>query len=301
MFSKRAFNARRRKTQALAKKPVKVANEKPTTEIFVNQTVIPFKKTCDFCEEKRAVFHCPKCTTTATGTGDFLCDSCDLEVHRHVKRRNHIRTQIPDVTAREAVHKIMGCFKYLLARKVLVAKCRLEFQRFFDPPTKTYFYFRPSIQVFNRRPMYFLRVAAMAYAPVRSVERPRRRRARPRLRGAARAHFGAAAKRQPSLRASRRPSRRTRIAAVRENTPSPQETKPILKTKRRRRPGASPSASRRRSSAPTRPSTTTSSGSRRGRRVRGAFTRVDGVGWTPWRVDGVEADEGAERDVDRGT
>ena len=174
MFSKRAFNARRRKTQALAKKPVKVANEKPTTEIFVNQTVIPFKKTCDFCEEKRAVFHCPKCTTTATGTGDFLCDSCDLEVHRHVKRRNHIRTQIPDVTAREAVHKIMGCFKYLLARKVLVAKCRLEFQRFFDPPTKTYFYFRPSIQVFNRRPMYFPRVAAMAYAPVRSVERPRR-------------------------------------------------------------------------------------------------------------------------------
>ena len=149
MFSKRAFNARRRKTQALAKKPVKAANEKPTTEIFVNQTVIPFKKTCDFCEEKRAVFHCPKCTTTATGTGDFLCDSCDLEVHRHVKRRNHIRTQIPDVTAREAVHKIMGCFKYLLARKVLVAKCRLEFQRFFDPPTKTYFYFRPSIQVWN--------------------------------------------------------------------------------------------------------------------------------------------------------
>ena len=147
MFSKRAFNARRRKTQALAKKPAKAANEKPTTEIFVNQTVIPFKKTCDFCEEKRAVFHCPKCTTTATGTGDFLCDSCDLEVHRHVKRRNHIRTQLPDVTAREAVHKIMGCFKYLLARKVLVAKCRLEFQRFFDPPTKTYFYFRPSIQV----------------------------------------------------------------------------------------------------------------------------------------------------------
>ena len=157
MFSKRAFNARRRKTQALAKKPAKVANEKPTTEIFVNQTVIPFKKTCDFCEEKRAVFHCPKCTTTATGTGDFLCDSCDLEVHRHVKRRNHIRTQIPDVTAREAVHKIMGCFKYLLARKVLVAKCRLEFQRFFDPPTKTYFYFRPSIQVFYQCPVFMPR------------------------------------------------------------------------------------------------------------------------------------------------
>ena len=157
MFSKRAFNARRRKTQALAKKPAKVANEKPTTEIFVNQTVIPFKKTCDFCEEKRAVFHCPKCTTTATGTGDFLCDSCDLEVHRHVKRRNHIRTQIPDVTAREAVHKIMGCFKYLLARKVLVAKCRLEFQRFFDPPTKTYFYFRPSIQVFDQCPFFMPR------------------------------------------------------------------------------------------------------------------------------------------------
>ena len=156
MFSKRAFNARRRKTQALAKKPAKAANEKPTTEIFVNQTVIPFKKTCDFCEEKRAVFHCPKCTTTATGTGDFLCDSCDLEVHRHVKRRNHIRTQIPDVTAREAVHKIMGCFKYLLARKVLVAKCRLEFQRFFDPPTKTYFYFRPSIQVFYQCPGFIM-------------------------------------------------------------------------------------------------------------------------------------------------
>ena len=213
MFSKRAFNARRRKTQALAKKPVKVANEKPTTEIFVNQTVIPFKKTCDFCEEKRAVFHCPKCTTTATGTGDFLCDSCDLEVHRHVKRRNHIRTQIPDVTAREAVHKIMGCFKYLLARKVLVAKCRLEFQRFFDPPTKTYFYFRPSIQVCSRRPMYFLRVAAMAYAPVRSVERPRRPE---RGRDAWRRSRSLAPRPRPSLLRSLRPSRRTRIAAVRE-------------------------------------------------------------------------------------
>ena len=220
MFSKRAFNARRRKTQALAKKPAKVANEKPTTEIFVNQTVIPFKKTCDFCEEKRAVFHCPKCTTTATGTGDFLCDSCDLEVHRHVKRRNHIRTQIPDVTAREAVHKIMGCFKYLLARKVLVAKCRLEFQRFFDPPTKTYFYFRPSIQVFNRRPMYFLRVAAMAYAPVRSVGRPRRRE---RGRDAWRRSRSLAPHPRPSLPRSRprsplqslRPLG-TRIAAVRE-------------------------------------------------------------------------------------
>ena len=200
MFSKRAFNARRRKTQALAKKPVKVANEKPTTEIFVNQTVIPFKKTCDFCEEKRAVFHCPKCTTTATGTGDFLCDSCDLEVHRHVKRRNHIRTQIPDVTAREAVHKIMGCFKYLLARKVLVAKCRLEFQRFFDPPTKTYFYFRPSIQVRSSVLCIFL-------ASRRWRTRPRSGRARQRARrpcrggaagpggadrrGRGRAHFGA--------------------------------------------------------------------------------------------------------------
>ena len=174
MFSKRAFNARRRKTQALAKKPVKVANEKPTTEIFVNQTVIPFKKTCDFCEEKRAVFHCPKCTTTATGTGDFLCDSCDLEVHRHVKRRNHIRTQIPDVTAREAVHKIMGCFKYLLARKVLVAKCRLEFQRFFDPPTKTYFYFRPSIQVFYQCPVFMSRRWRTGPARRAPGARPRR-------------------------------------------------------------------------------------------------------------------------------
>ena len=251
------------------------------------------------------MFHCPKCTTTATGTGDFLCDTCDLEVHRHVKRRNHIRTQIPDVTAREAVHKIMGCFKYLLARKVLVAKCRLEFQRFFDPPTKTYFYFRPSIQVFNRRPMYFLRVAAMAYAPVRSVGRPRRRE---RGRDAWRRSRSLAPHPRPSLPRSRprsplqslRPLG-TRIAAVREKHAIAERDKANTQNQRRRRPGASPSASRRRSSAPTRPSTTTSSGSRRGRRVRGAFTRVDGVGWTPWRVDGVEADEGAERVVDRGT
>ena len=222
MFSKRAFNARRRKTQALAKKPAKVANEKPTTEIFVNQTVIPFKKTCDFCEEKRAVFHCPKCTTTATGTGDFLCDSCDLEVHRHVKRRNHIRTQIPDVTAREAVHKIMGCFKYLLARKVLVAKCRLEFQRFFDPPTKTYFYFRPSIQVFDQCPIFMSRRWRMRLpvrrAPARDAwHRSRSLAPRPRpslLRSRPRSPL-------QSLRPSRRPSRRLRIAAVRENTPSP--------------------------------------------------------------------------------
>ena len=230
MFSKRAFNARRRKTQALAKKPVKVANEKPTTEIFVNQTVIPFKKTCDFCEEKRAVFHCPKCTTTATGTGDFLCDSCDLEVHRHVKRRNHIRTQIPDVTAREAVHKIMGCFKYLLARKVLVAKCRLEFQRFFDPPTKTYFYFRPSIQVFYQCPVSMSRRWRMLRSGPSNARAARSEAA---ARGAARGR-SLAPRPRPSLLWSRpwsplqslRPSRRTRIAAVRENTPSPQETKP---------------------------------------------------------------------------
>ena len=242
------------------------------------------------------MFHCPKCTTTATGTGDFLCDSCDLEVHRHVKRRNHIRTQIPDVTAREAVHKIMGCFKYLLARKVLVAKCRLEFQRFFDPPTKTYFYFRPSIQVFYQRPVFMPR---RWRTRVRSVGRPRA------TRGAARVLWRRA--REPTSEpaaeptseptatwhAHRRGERETRHRRTRQSQHH--------KTKRRRRPGASPSASRRRSSAPTRPSTTTSSGSRRGHRVRGAFTRVDGVGWTPWRVDGVEADEGAERDVDRGT
>ena len=118
-----------------------MANEKPTTEIFVNQTVIPFKKTCDFCEETR-VFSLPEMHDDgALGTGDFR-DSWDLEVHRHVKRRNHIRTQIPTSPRAGSRAQDHGLFKYLLARKVLVAKCRLEFQRFFDPPTKTYFYFR---------------------------------------------------------------------------------------------------------------------------------------------------------------
>ena len=210
MFSKRAFNARRRKTQALAKKPVKVANEKPTTEIFVNQTVIPFKKTCDFCEEKRAVFHCPKCTTTATGTGDFLCDSCDLEVHRHVKRRNHIRTQIPDVTAREAVHKIMGCFKYLLARKVLVGwPPRVPRP---DPPTKTYFYFRPRSR-FLTAPVF---MSCDGVCPVRPGARSGRsrgawRRSRSRRRGRGRAYF-----REPTAKptnAHRRGEREHAIAA----------------------------------------------------------------------------------------
>ena len=86
-----------------------------------------------------------------------------------------------------------------------------------------------------------------------------------------RAHFGAYG--QAGSRAheqSLRPSRQMRIAAVRENTPSPQETKPILKTKRRRRPGASP-LPQGGGALPLPWPDDYVFGSRRGRRVRGAF------------------------------
>ena len=143
MFSKRAFNQRRKKAKEAAKPKVRKKKNVPTTEIYVNGVVITYKKKCDFCEKKRAVFHCPSCDNDGDGDGDFLCDSCDLEVHRHVKRRGHIRTQLPDVTPKEAIHKILGCFRYLSARRALIARCRAEFQRYYDPPAKAYFYARP--------------------------------------------------------------------------------------------------------------------------------------------------------------
>lgn len=143
MFSKRAFNQRRKRAKEAAKPLKKKKKAAPTKDIYVNGIAIEFKKKCDFCEAKRAVFHCPSCDNDGDKSGDFLCDKCDLEVHRHVKRRDHIRTQLPDVTVREAIHRILGCFRYLRARRALIARCREEFQRYYDPPAKAYFYSRP--------------------------------------------------------------------------------------------------------------------------------------------------------------
>ena len=150
----------------------------------------------------------------------------------------------------------------------------------FDPPTKTYFYFRPSIQVFTRRPTYPCRGDGVCSGPVRRAPAPpgtsrgawRRSRSlapRPRLSLSSRPREPTSEPTAKPTNAHRRGEREHAIAARdKANTQKPNAG----------RPGASPSASRRRSSAPTRPSTTASSGSRRGHRVRGAFTRVDGVG-----------------------
>ena len=94
MFSKRAFNARRKRAKQAAKPRARKKKAGPTTDTFVNSCVIPWQKTCDFCEDRRAVFHCPSCDNDGDGQGDFLCDQCDNEVHRHVKRSGHVRTQL---------------------------------------------------------------------------------------------------------------------------------------------------------------------------------------------------------------
>ena len=277
MFSKRAFNARRRKTQALAKKPVKVANEKPTTEIFVNQTVIPFKKTCDFCEEKRAVSTARNARRRRRVPAIFFVIPVISRSTATSRRRNHIRTQIPTSRREKRCTRSWAasstCWRARsswpsAASSSSASSTRRPRRTSTSGPRSRFF---TSVLVFSSR-----RGDGVCSGPVRRTPAWRRSRSR---RAAPLEVFGAAAKpaaeptSEPTARADERAHRRgerEHAIAARDEANTQNQTQETSWRK--------PLCLKEAELCPYRPSTTTSSGSRRGRRVRGAFTRVDGVG-----------------------
>ncbi|KAJ1446094.1 hypothetical protein M885DRAFT_591964 [Pelagophyceae sp. CCMP2097] len=138
MFSKRVFDARRQK----AKDQATAARKKgdgPSFKLWINKLELTLGRLCSFCERRAATLHCVSCTS-GHAQGDFLCDECDWEVHRHFKRLDHVRTALPTCTADRACLRVTGLLRCAIARGVLLQKCREAFDRFYDPRSRRYFY-----------------------------------------------------------------------------------------------------------------------------------------------------------------
>ena len=138
MFSRRVVESRKKK-----KKVLNTAKEVRglSLKLWINGVELVPGQRCEFCETKLAVVHCPECDHNADGTGDFLCATCDIEVHRHTKREHHVRVVVPDVDGNGACDRIIRCFRHAVARADLVRNCRALIHRYYDPESRDYFYF----------------------------------------------------------------------------------------------------------------------------------------------------------------
>ena len=102
----------------------------------MDKTSYSFGMACTFCQEedKIAALHCMACK-------DFLCEDCDATVHQHVKRKNHVRTVLSSFDLDVAGQKVQAFLRYLGCRKILRAKARLVFDRFYDPAERLHYYY----------------------------------------------------------------------------------------------------------------------------------------------------------------
>lgn len=138
MFSKRAIATRRLRQEA--QRHITAPNRLITPQasaikIYVHGRAFSLGERCQFCEKAPAAVICPDCQ------GDFLCEACDIEVHRHDKRATHVRTVLPHLTADIAATRLVTLFRCVLARQLLLALCRDTFVRYYAPLHRTYFYF----------------------------------------------------------------------------------------------------------------------------------------------------------------
>lgn len=137
MFSKRSVALRKERVKVVTQKRVK---KKQTCDMYINGIVWQPPQLCEFCEQRQAVLHCPECDTNGNNEGDFLCEECDLEVHRHLKRAGHVRTLLPGVTADTAALRLLGLLRFASCRRQLLERCRARVTRYYDPATKRYYY-----------------------------------------------------------------------------------------------------------------------------------------------------------------
>jgi len=105
-------------------------------DLHVDGELYQFNTTCTFCqmEDKIALVHCMACK-------DFLCEDCDAQVHMHAKRKNHIRTVISSFDMDTAGQKIISFIRFIVCQKILKAKVRETFDRFYNPSERMHYYY----------------------------------------------------------------------------------------------------------------------------------------------------------------
>ena len=103
--------------------------------LYVNGVAYSYQQKCTFCmqEHRFAAFYCHEC-------GDFLCDTCDCDVHRHAKRSPHKRHAISKYNAYSAGCVIIGFFRWIIARDILRQKIRSTYERRYDITSKKHYY-----------------------------------------------------------------------------------------------------------------------------------------------------------------
>lgn len=99
---------------------------------------------CTFCKERKALCYCPSCP-------DFLCPKCDFDVHRQDKRSDHVRHVLTHLNKHQASFKIMACIRVVVARKRLLKQCRDRMVRYYDPETRSYYYYNAYLHVTTGR------------------------------------------------------------------------------------------------------------------------------------------------------
>lgn len=138
MFSKRVIANRSLRQEAqrhIASVNHTITPHASICKLYVLGHEFSLGQRCQFCERAPAALICPDCQ------GDFLCEACDIEVHRHDKRLAHVRTILPHITADIAATRLVSLFRCVLARQLLLKLCRDTFVRYYAPLHRTYFYY----------------------------------------------------------------------------------------------------------------------------------------------------------------
>jgi len=104
-------------------------------KLYVNGIDYSFGAICTFCQDSSSIaaFHCISCK-------DFLCEICDENVHKHIKRSHHKRARLSKFNPDQNGQTVTNFFRYLSCRKTLRLKARESFERFYNPNTKCHYY-----------------------------------------------------------------------------------------------------------------------------------------------------------------
>jgi hypothetical protein len=137
--------AQKQKEEKVAKEAAAKANEVLMDNPFYASGV-PYQigQTCSFCKERVAFVYCSVCP-------DFLCPQCDFDVHKHEKRALHVRDVLTHMSKHQASFKITACIRVVIARKKLLAQCRDRMVRYYDPETRSYYYYNAYLHVTTGR------------------------------------------------------------------------------------------------------------------------------------------------------
>lgn len=136
-----------RKKKSKSKKEKK---QKIELSLWINCVKYEFGILCTFCTKIVAVCHCPACP-------DFYCASCDVTAHMTKKRKDHKRTPLSKLTLDKSARIITRAVRYSGHLRMLQARCRSTFKRFFDRKTLNYYYYNPVYGTVSWKRPYCLR------------------------------------------------------------------------------------------------------------------------------------------------